>query len=80
MEFEQRFYASMRRYLKDELGVQSLLLGTSDHNHSISGYPLLHSVSQLDIVDGTRTGSIRGISPTRTPAAPPASRSPTRPW
>jgi hypothetical protein len=32
--------------------VKSLLLGTSDHNHDISGYPLLHSVSQLDIVDG----------------------------
>ena len=52
MEIEGRFYASMQRYLKDELGVKSLLLGTSDHNHSISGYPLLHSVSRLDIVDG----------------------------
>jgi len=52
MQVEERFYASMQRYLKDELGVKSLLLGTSDHNHSISGYPLLHSVSRLDIVDG----------------------------
>ena len=52
MEVEERFYASMQRYLKDEIGVKSLLLGTSDHNHGISGYPLLHSVSRLDIVDG----------------------------
>ena len=52
MEIEERFHRSMQRYLKDELGVKSLLLGTSDHNHGISGYPLLHSVSRLDIVDG----------------------------
>ncbi|MGA2115705.1 MAG: hypothetical protein ABSH56_13265 [Bryobacteraceae bacterium] len=52
MEIEERFHASMQRYLKDELGEKSLLLGTSDHNHHFSGYPLLHSVSRLDIVDG----------------------------
>jgi hypothetical protein len=52
MEIEDNFFQSMRRYLKDELGVKPLLLGTSDHNHWWSGYPLLHSTSRLDVVDG----------------------------
>lgn len=52
MELEDTFFQSMRKYLKEELGVKSLLLGTSDHNHGASGYPLLHSTSKLDIVDG----------------------------
>ena len=52
MELEDRYFQSMRAFLKDELGVQSLVAATSDHNHGISGYPLLHSASRLDIVDG----------------------------
>jgi hypothetical protein len=52
MDIERRFFADMQRYLKDELHVQSLLLGTSDHNHGRSGYPLLSSTAMLDIVDG----------------------------
>ena len=52
MELERRYFEDMRRYLRDELGVQSLLLGTSDHNHGKSGYPLLTSTSLLDVVDG----------------------------
>ena len=52
MELERRYFEDMRRYLRDELGVQSLLLGTADHNHGKSGYPLLTSTSLLDVVDG----------------------------
>jgi hypothetical protein len=52
MDLEERFFTGVERYLKHDLGVKSLLLGTSDHNHDISGYPLLHSTSRLDIVDG----------------------------
>ena len=52
MEIEDRYFQSMRDYLKKDLGVKSLLLATSDHNHSLSGYPLLHSTSRLDVVDG----------------------------
>jgi len=52
MELEDNFFQSMRKYLKEALGVKSLLIGTSDHNHGASGYPLLHSTSKLDIVDG----------------------------
>jgi hypothetical protein len=52
MELEQNYFGQMYRYLKDELGVKSLIVGTSDHNHSRSGYPLLTSTSKLDVVDG----------------------------
>jgi hypothetical protein len=52
MELEQNYFGQMYRYLRDEIGVKSLILGTSDHNHSRSGYPLLTSTSRLDVVDG----------------------------
>jgi hypothetical protein len=42
----------MYRYLKEELGIRALVVGTSDHNHGKTGYPLLTSTSQMDIVDG----------------------------
>ena len=42
----------MRSFLKDELGVKALVVATSDHNHGMSGYPLLHSAAKLDVVDG----------------------------
>lgn len=52
MDLEERFFRDMRAYLRDKLGVRQLLIATSDHNQGMSGYPLLHSTSQLDIVDG----------------------------
>lgn len=52
MELEDSYFQSMRKLLKDELGVRALLVGTSDHNHGASGYPLLRSTSKLDVVDG----------------------------
>lgn len=52
MELERKFFREMGAYLKKTLGVKSLIAGTSDHNHGASGYPLLTSTSQLDIVDG----------------------------
>lgn len=52
MELEQNYFGQMYQYLKNELGVKSLIVGTSDHNHWKSGYPLLTSTSMLDVVDG----------------------------
>ena len=52
MDVERRFYADMAHWLRGELGLKPLLLGTSDHNHGRSGYPLLCATSQLDVVDG----------------------------
>ena len=52
MDLEQRYFREMARYLREDLGVKPPLAATSDHNHGKSGYPLLASTSQLDIVDG----------------------------
>ncbi|MBI5396272.1 MAG: hypothetical protein HZA91_13330 [Verrucomicrobia bacterium] len=52
MEIERNFYRDMAKFLRDELGVKSLFAGNSDHGHGGSGYPLLSSLAQLDIVDG----------------------------
>ncbi len=52
MQLEQNYFQHMYRYLKEELGVRALIVGTSDHNHGRTGYPLLTSTSQMDVVDG----------------------------
>ncbi len=49
---ESRFYEEMRGYLKDELGVRCPIIGTADHSHSSSPYPMLVSLSKLDALDG----------------------------
>jgi hypothetical protein len=52
MEMERRYFLDMRSYLRDTLKVKAPLVGTADHSHSGSSYPLLASTSLLDIVDG----------------------------
>ncbi|MCP5114138.1 MAG: hypothetical protein GY953_25180, partial [bacterium] len=52
MDLEDRYFQMMRDYLKGELGVTALLVGTSAHAASLSPYPLLTATSKLDIVDG----------------------------
>ena len=52
MEMESRYFGEMKRFLKEDLGVRSALIGTADHAHAGSSYPLLASTSLLDIVDG----------------------------
>ena len=52
MSIEHDYFCDMAKYLRDDLGVQSLFIGDSDHNHGLSGYPLVDSLTQLDIVDG----------------------------
>lgn len=49
---EGRFYQQMSRFLKDDLGVKSPIIGTADHAHTGSSYPMLLSLSKLDIIDG----------------------------
>ena len=52
LDVESKFYTGMQRYLKDSLGVRVPITGTADHGHSSSSYPMLASLSKLDIVDG----------------------------
>lgn len=52
MDAENRFYQDMSGYVKNTLGVQAPITGTADHSHSSSSYPMLATLSKLDIVDG----------------------------
>ncbi|MFA7006986.1 MAG: hypothetical protein WC429_23305, partial [Verrucomicrobiia bacterium] len=52
MEIERNYFRNMAKFLRDEFGVKSLLIGNSDHDHGGSRYALLASLAQLDIVDG----------------------------
>jgi len=52
MDIEERYYGEMNRYLKTDLGVKAPVIGTADHNHYSSGYPMLASLLQLDALDG----------------------------
>ena len=52
MELETKFFTDMYKYLKNDLGIKSLIVATADNNHWKSGYPFLTSASQMDIVDG----------------------------
>ena len=49
---EKRFFAEMRKLLKDELGIKSLVVGTADHNDTICGYPHIEANIELDFIDG----------------------------
>jgi hypothetical protein len=52
MSVEQEFFLGMKSFLQDELGVKSLIVGTADHTYWIPNQPLIHTTSQMDIVDG----------------------------
>ena len=52
VETERKYFQDMTKFLKDELGVKSLLVGSGDHNHGRSGYAHLSSTGLSDIVDG----------------------------
>lgn len=52
MELEDRFFRGMRKLLKEELAVKSLLVGDADHNDGISGYPHIRANLLFDLVDG----------------------------
>jgi len=52
LQTEQRFHADMRKFLCEEVGVRQLLVGSSDHSHGRTGYPLLAATAMHDVVDG----------------------------
>ncbi|HEY0739357.1 MAG TPA: hypothetical protein VGD69_30825 [Herpetosiphonaceae bacterium] len=52
MQLERGYFTEMQTFLRHELGVKSLLIGSNDHVHSRSGYPIVWTNSALDIVDG----------------------------
>jgi hypothetical protein len=48
---ETTFLEGMRDYLRKDLHVKSLILGTADHTYFIPGMPLARTTAKLDIVD-----------------------------
>ncbi|GAB6167391.1 hypothetical protein JCM19992_33910 [Thermostilla marina] len=52
MDVERRFFEGMRRLLRDELGVRSLLVGTADHNDRYAAYAHIASNMVFDYIDG----------------------------
>lgn len=52
IQTERDFFTGMYNYLKNELGVQSMIAANSDHGHHWNGYALLSNTSLLDFVDG----------------------------
>lgn len=52
MDLERDYFRSMGAFLKEELGVRSPLIGSSDHAHDWSGYPTIWANAALDVVDG----------------------------
>ncbi len=51
-DVEATFFREFKSYLKDTLGVKSLITATADHTYFIPGQPLLRTTSSLmDIVD-----------------------------
>ncbi len=51
-EIECNFFRDMESYLRSELGVKQIILGTSDHNHSMNGQLHVENNSNLGITDG----------------------------
>ncbi|MBN2313156.1 MAG: hypothetical protein JXM79_04460 [Sedimentisphaerales bacterium] len=49
---ERGFFLGMKSFLKDELGVKSLIIATADHTYWIPPQPLIRTTSLLDGVDG----------------------------
>ena len=52
METERNFFKDMRRYLKDTLKINQLLLGSNDFLHNQPEYPMIWSNAAMDIQDG----------------------------
>ena len=51
-DLERDYFCELSLHLRDTLGVQQLILGTSDHSHAWSALPMLKANATLDIVDG----------------------------
>jgi hypothetical protein len=51
-DLQRNYFDDMKQYLKQTLGSKSLVMATADHSHSGSGYPLLLTESNMDIIDG----------------------------
>jgi hypothetical protein len=51
-QVERDFFDGMKSYLKDTLGVKSLIIGCADHTYFIPNQPMLRAMSRMDAIDG----------------------------
>ena len=51
-DVQRDYFAEMERYLKQTLGLRSLVIATADHSHASSGYPILMAQMGMDVIDG----------------------------
>jgi hypothetical protein len=61
------FFKDMSDYLKNTLGVKCLVMGTADHSHSGSGYPITWANAALDIIDGHDYWQHPSVNPGNSP-------------
>ncbi len=48
---EKTFFFDMYRYIKEELGVKSLVIGNADHTYWIPNQPMMRANAELDFID-----------------------------
>ena len=48
---ERTFFTDMYSYIKDDLGVQSLVIGNADHTYWIPNQPMMRANARLDFID-----------------------------
>ncbi len=53
-DLQRDYFREMQAYLKQTLGLESLVMDTADHSHSSSGYPILKAEmeSGAEVIDG----------------------------
>jgi hypothetical protein len=53
-DLQRDYFREMQMYLKQTLGLESLVIDTADHSHSNSGYPILKAEAEsgADVIDG----------------------------
>ncbi len=49
---QRHYFTEMDHYLKQTLGLKSLVIATADHAHLHSGYPMLKATEHMDVIDG----------------------------
>ncbi len=50
-DVEKTFFTDMYAYIKEDLGVKSLVIGNADHTYWIPNQPMMRANSQLDFID-----------------------------
>lgn len=51
-DVQHDYFTGMEQYLKQTLGLKSLVIATADHDHAHSGYPMSKATANMDVIDG----------------------------